>query len=91
MTIVQTASLLWVAYNGIVFFIYGLDKGKARKGYYRISEKTLLLLTVFGGVGALCGGQFFHHKTKKWYFQVAWWLFSILNVVLLYWIWKEFG
>lgn len=51
------------------FSLYGIDKSKAQKGKWRISERTLLLSAVlFGGIGAFLGMQFFHHKTKHWYF-----------------------
>ncbi|WP_269088758.1 DUF1294 domain-containing protein, partial [Streptococcus suis] len=38
-----------VVWNLVVFITYGMDKGKARKNAYRISEKTLLLMSYFGG------------------------------------------
>ena len=62
--------LLLLLFNLAVFLIYGLDKRKAKRGSRRISEKTLLLLAVFGGsVGAWLGMRLFHHKTRHWYFR----------------------
>ena len=50
----------------MTFFVYGIDKSKAKRGVYRISEKTLLTLAAIGGsVGAGVGMWFFRHKTKK--------------------------
>lgn len=50
----------------ITFIIYGIDKRKAINGQWRIPEKTLLLLALFGGSpGAMLAMQVFHHKTKK--------------------------
>ena len=56
--------------NVIAFVLYGADKYKAKKGAWRIPEKTLLGIAVIGGsVGALAGMNFFRHKTKHWYFK----------------------
>ena len=54
------------------FFMYGIDKRKAKKGKWRISEKALLLTSFFGGaVGGFTAMQLFRHKTKHWYFNVV--------------------
>ena len=56
--------------NVLAFVLYGLDKYKAKTGAWRIPEKTLLGIAVIGGsVGALAGMNYFHHKTKHWYFK----------------------
>lgn len=53
-----------IAINVITFFVYGVDKLKARKSWWRISEKTLLLLAALGGsIGAWAGMRLWHHKT----------------------------
>ena len=57
------------AINLAAFAVYGADKRCARKGKWRVPEKTLFLLPLLGGsVGALLGMRVFHHKTKHWYF-----------------------
>lgn len=39
--------------NVVTFFTYGIDKYKAKKGKWRISEVTLLLMAFWGGsIGA---------------------------------------
>ena len=56
--------------NLLTFVFYGVDKRRAKKGAWRISEKTLLLLPLLGGsIGGILGMQVFRHKTKHWYFQ----------------------
>ena len=56
--------------NAVAFFVYGIDKLKARKGWWRISESTLLLLALVGGsVGAWLGMKAWHHKTMHRKFQ----------------------
>lgn len=50
--------------NVVTFFMYGVDKWKAKKSKWRISEATLLLLAVLGGsIGAWVGMGVWHHKT----------------------------
>lgn len=53
-----------LAVNAVTFIVYGIDKYKAKKTKWRISEATLLLLAVLGGsVGAWVGMKVWHHKT----------------------------
>ena len=53
-----------LAINAVTFIVYGIDKYKAKKTKWRISEATLLLLAVLGGsVGAWVGMKVWHHKT----------------------------
>lgn len=52
------------AINIVTFFLYGIDKWKARHDKWRIEEATLLWWAVFGGsIGALLGIKIWHHKT----------------------------
>ena len=56
--------------NALAFIVYGIDKLKARKGRWRISEATLLLLAVVGGsIGAWLGMKVWHHKTMHLKFK----------------------
>ena len=53
-----------LAINAVAFIVYGIDKYKAKKAKWRISEATLLLLAVLGGsIGAWMGMKIWHHKT----------------------------
>ena len=53
-----------LAINAVTFITYGIDKYKAKKAKWRISEATLLLLAVLGGsIGAWMGMKVWHHKT----------------------------
>ncbi|MDU5570095.1 MAG: DUF1294 domain-containing protein [Peptoniphilus harei] len=60
---------LIIILNLINFILYGIDKYKAKHNLWRISEKTLLSLSVLAGVGGILGMEIFHHKTleKKFY------------------------
>lgn len=62
-----------IAINAVAFLAYGLDKFKAKKRKWRISEGTLMLLAILGGgVGAYLGIKVWHHKTmhKKFRYGV---------------------
>lgn len=58
--------------NIIAFFLYGMDKYKARHDCFRIPERVLLLVAYLGGAyGAAAGMKIWHHKTQKWKFRIA--------------------
>ena len=72
-----------LAVNIATFFLYGIDKYKARKGRWRISEATLLLMAVVGGsIGAWTGMRLWHHKTKHKKFKYGIPIIIILQVAL---------
>ena len=53
-----------LAINAVAFIMYGIDKYKAQKDKWRISETTLFLLAILGGsIGAWMGMKVWHHKT----------------------------
>ena len=67
--------------NLLAFALMGIDKAKAKAGAWRISEKTLFLVTaLFGGLGGTLGMNVFRHKTKHWYFKFG---FPVLLVIQL--------
>ena len=62
-----------VAINIVTFFVYGIDKWKAKRSKWRIEESTLLWWAAAGGsIGALLGMKAWHHKTmhKKFKYGV---------------------
>lgn len=73
--------------NVVTFIAYGIDKYKAKKGKWRISEATLLVMAFVGGsIGAWLGMKAFHHKTmhKKFYIEVP--TFIILQLAFAVWL-----
>lgn len=55
--------------NLAAFALMGIDKRRAVRHAWRISEKTLFLSAFLGGsLGALLGMRTFRHKTRHWYF-----------------------
>ena len=83
--------LVWAAgylllINLVAFLLMGLDKRRARRNRWRISEKTLFLSAVLGGsAGALVGMYLFHHKTRHWYFRYG--LPALLALQILCFLW----
>ena len=70
--------------NVLTFLVYGIDKVKAKRGYWRISEVTLLMLAVIGGsIGALLGMKVWHHKTMHKKFKYGLPLILLAQIALL--------
>lgn len=73
-----------VLINIIGFGLMGIDKQKARKHQWRISEKTLFLTALlFGSLGTWAGMYVFRHKTKHWYFVIGMPLILAVQVMIL--------
>ena len=73
-----------IVINLVTFFIYGIDKLKAKRGKWRIPESMLLTLAVVGGsIGALLGMLVFRHKTKHKKFTIGVPLIIAAQVALL--------
>lgn len=79
-----------IVVNIIAFFVYGIDKRKARKGRFRISEASLLGVAVFGGsVGAFLGMRIFRHKTRKPKFYIGVPVILILQALAAFFIYSS--
>ena len=62
----------WVVMSIVAYFVYGYDKMQAKRGGWRIPEKTLLLLSLLmGAPGALAGMYTLRHKTLKPKFTIT--------------------
>lgn len=67
--------------NLIAFAFMGIDKKKAKKGAFRISEASLFVSAFLGGaIGSSMGMLVFHHKTNHWYFQIGMPLIAFLQM-----------
>lgn len=72
----------FVVINIVAFVVYGIDKYRAKKHKWRVSEKVLIgLATVGGFVGAITGMQIFRHKTKHMKFVIGVLVITILWIV----------
>lgn len=73
-----------IAINIITFIIFGLDKLFAILKKNRVSEKTLLFLSVIGGCFLeLFGMYLFNHKTRKAKFHTVNIVFIIIYLLML--------
>ena len=73
-----------LAINALSFILFGLDKYKAKKGKWRISEATLLMIAVIGGsIGAWVGMRLWHHKTMHKKFKYGIPIIIIMQVSLV--------
>ena len=73
-----------LAINALSFILFGLDKYKAKKGKWRISEATLLMMAVIGGsIGAWTGMRLWHHKTMHKQFKYGIPIIIIMQVSLV--------
>ena len=73
-----------LAINVVTFIVYGIDKYKAKKAKWRISEATLLLLAVLGGsIGAWMGMKVWHHKTMHKKFKYGIPAILLIQVALM--------
>lgn len=70
--------------NLFTFLIMGIDKKKAKKGSWRVPEKTLFTLVALGGgIGGIAGMYVFRHKTKKMKFIIGFPLIIIMQIVAI--------
>ena len=73
-----------LAVNLTAFAVMGMDKRRAKRGTWRISEKALFLPAVLGGaLGGTLGMRFFRHKTRHWYFRWGFPLLLLLQLAVL--------
>ena len=73
-----------IAINVVTFFLYGIDKWKAKRSKWRIPEATLLGLAVIGGsIGAWIGMKVWHHKTQHKKFKYGLPLILLAQIALI--------
>ncbi|GIM28141.1 membrane protein [Clostridium polyendosporum] len=70
--------------NSIGFSLMYIDKRRAIKKTWRISERQLFLAALLGGsIGSILGMYVFRHKTKHWYFVYGLPVLLIIQVILI--------
>jgi uncharacterized membrane protein YsdA (DUF1294 family) len=76
-----TVYLLIMTVTG--FVTMGIDKRKAIKRGWRISERTLIFIAFIGGaLGSYLGMYIFRHKTKHMKFKILIPLALLLNILI---------
>jgi uncharacterized membrane protein YsdA (DUF1294 family) len=84
--------LYYLQISVFTFFIYAWDKQAAQKGRWRIPERILHLLALFGGwPGALLGQYWLPHKLQKQPFKALLWLTIAINSSVLLGLYTPFG
>lgn len=87
MTLSSLFTIYWAVLNLAGFAMMGIDKKRAIRGAWRISEATLFLTAFLGGaLGCTLGMRHFRHKTKHWYFKYgmpAIFVFELLIFLIL--------
>ena len=74
----------FITVNVLGLVLFGIDKWKAKHDKWRISEATLLSLTVIGGsIGTWVGMKVWHHKTMHKKFKYGIPLVMVLQLALL--------
>ncbi len=73
--------------NILGYLIMYIDKRRAKKQQWRISEQTIFLITFLGGgIGTTLGMYTFRHKTKKIKFIIGLPLITIIEIVVIIYI-----
>ena len=78
--------IIWylIIINLISFIAMYIDKKRAKKGKWRISEFSLIMFAVVGGsIGSICGMKLFRHKTKKPKFYIGFPAILVLQIALV--------
>ncbi|WP_372836020.1 DUF1294 domain-containing protein [Pontibacterium sp.] len=84
--------VVYLALSLLTFGVYAIDKSKAKRGGWRIPEKTLHLLSLVGGwPGALLAQQLLRHKSSKTSFRIVFWLTLCINLGAIGWMMSPDG
>ena len=87
------AACLAVFFAVMSAFLFGLmaaDKAKARRGAWRISERTLFVFALLGGaVGGTAGMVLFRHKTRHLSFRLVFPLLAAAQLAALVLLWLK--
>jgi uncharacterized membrane protein YsdA (DUF1294 family) len=80
-------ALYLIVINAVTYVAFWIDKSRAQQGGYRISESTLLTLSVLGGSpAAFFARQRLRHKTLKQPFTTQLFVIAALQIGAVVWI-----
>ena len=91
LSLLQIVLIYLALINVVTFFLYGIDKYKAKKSKWRVKEATLLWMSVAGGsIGAWLGMKAWHHKTLHKKFKYGVLLILLAQIGLAAWyVWTH--
>ncbi len=76
---------VFIALTMATFLVMLVDKVQARTGDRRISERSLYIMTFFGGsLGMLAAIYVLRHKRRKLSFQIVVWALLLVQVTIVY-------
>lgn len=81
-------AIAYAAMNVVSYALHAADKSRAERGEWRISERTLYISVLLGGlIGAYAAQQTFHHKTRKLSYQIVFWVIvSLHDAFWIHWM-----
>lgn len=81
----ELAALSYVGIMSLILCVYMyIDKKRAIKKEWRIAEKTLFMLAIFGGAtGGVLGMYLFRHKTQHNTFAFGFPLLAAIQIFLI--------
>lgn len=89
--IIWGVAIYYAVINIILFLMMAIDKRKAVKGRWRISETTLLVTGLLGGaVGGFAAMKLVHHKNRKAYFYMVYGCAVVIHIFILYYVFFKF-
>ena len=81
----------FIIINIISLILMFLDKRRAIKNKWRISENTLMLVSILGGsIGGILGMYTFRHKTKHIKFKVGIPIILIIQLLILSYVFNTY-
>ncbi len=81
--IIQIVVLTILILNVIPFLLFGIDKIKAVNRSWRISEKSLLKLSLIGPFGSFLAMKVFRHKINKPRFYIGIPFLAIVQSIII--------
>jgi uncharacterized membrane protein YsdA (DUF1294 family) len=89
--VMWTLVIAWYSGTSVLTFVmYALDKRRAQRGQWRVSEARLHVLELLGGwPGGLAARRVLRHKARKWKFLVVSWVIVAAHVAawMVWWMW----
>jgi uncharacterized membrane protein YsdA (DUF1294 family) len=84
--LIAGASAIYVGMSVVALTLYAIDKRRARRNAWRISEATLHAVELFGGwPGAWIGQRLFRHKLQKGGYTAVFWAIVALHICAWGW------